>query len=358
MRSRCKFCGYHFKNNDEQICPECLTAREEDISCGQYTDDLHSHEEFDSRYRRDDSIFSRNDTFKESSESFIDEERREENKSRIAKIEKKINSSSSRTANTFSSFNTGYGNNGYSSANQTGRTYQNQNTNTLGRSGNSYNFNTSNAAPAKKGGCSKTIAVIIIVIVAINLIGTFLPTLFSDISDIFDDDTNDTYTDTDYYDDDGFSDYDSTVKMTDDGKASLTQNYYSGYYYSSYYYDDTEKEQFKVYNNSEFDYNSTDDFHIYRILTSYSLDAENISDHSVDKIYCIGYSADDEMLSRYDIDCDNTTFNVDLATEQLNFSPCLLCDADADYIVITVEFTNGTDNYSLDFTLDTEAAND
>lgn len=64
-RNKCRICGYHFKSDDEIICPECFTARDEDISCNSLSDDLHSHD-----LRADneqDGWFgqSENDTFKE-----------------------------------------------------------------------------------------------------------------------------------------------------------------------------------------------------------------------------------------------------------------------------------------------------
>lgn len=43
-RNKCRICGYHFKSDDEIICPECFTARDEDISCNSLSDDLHSHD--------------------------------------------------------------------------------------------------------------------------------------------------------------------------------------------------------------------------------------------------------------------------------------------------------------------------
>ena len=43
-RNKCRICGYRFKSDDEIICPECFTARDEDISCNSLSDDLHSHD--------------------------------------------------------------------------------------------------------------------------------------------------------------------------------------------------------------------------------------------------------------------------------------------------------------------------
>lgn len=77
-RNKCRICGYRFKSDDEIICPECFTARDEDISCNSFSDDLHSHD-----LRADneqDGWFgqSENDTFKEEKNDFVSEERKEE----------------------------------------------------------------------------------------------------------------------------------------------------------------------------------------------------------------------------------------------------------------------------------------
>ncbi|MBR1739428.1 MAG: hypothetical protein IJ737_03960 [Ruminococcus sp.] len=85
MNYRCKFCGYRFKDNDECICPECLTAREEDISCGAFAVEDHSHERFG------DGLFSagrNNDTFRDGNDSFLREERREESHTNAANYER------------------------------------------------------------------------------------------------------------------------------------------------------------------------------------------------------------------------------------------------------------------------------
>lgn len=39
----CSVCGYKFKKGDSNICPECLTSREDTMSCDDISADLHSH---------------------------------------------------------------------------------------------------------------------------------------------------------------------------------------------------------------------------------------------------------------------------------------------------------------------------
>ena len=43
---KCKVCGYKFQKVDGDICPECLSAREDTISCEDLSEEDHSHEEF------------------------------------------------------------------------------------------------------------------------------------------------------------------------------------------------------------------------------------------------------------------------------------------------------------------------
>ena len=88
MNNKCKFCGYRFKDKDEQICPECLTAREDDISCGIFGEDEHSHERFDADNFYDGRVV-KSDTFKDGKADFLKEERREENRAAAAKYERR-----------------------------------------------------------------------------------------------------------------------------------------------------------------------------------------------------------------------------------------------------------------------------
>lgn len=69
--SKCRICGYRFKGN-EDICPECFTARDDDISCRQFEDDDHTHGSGFSTDHESD-MYSE---FRES--SFVDEQKREE----------------------------------------------------------------------------------------------------------------------------------------------------------------------------------------------------------------------------------------------------------------------------------------
>ncbi len=73
MGNKCKICGYRFKSSDEAICPECFTAREEDISCGSYSANEHSHARSYSAGLRD------------TNESFVQKELREERRNEFAR---------------------------------------------------------------------------------------------------------------------------------------------------------------------------------------------------------------------------------------------------------------------------------
>ena len=68
---KCRICGYRFKGN-EDICPECFTAREDDIGCDQFSNEEHTHSQ---GY----PASSDNDIYEEFSErSFVDQQRRDE----------------------------------------------------------------------------------------------------------------------------------------------------------------------------------------------------------------------------------------------------------------------------------------
>lgn len=88
MNYKCRFCGYRFKDKYEQICPECLTAREEDISCGVFGEEEHSHHISAAELERESRLFSVNDTFKESRNEFLEDERRDEGRTSAARYEK------------------------------------------------------------------------------------------------------------------------------------------------------------------------------------------------------------------------------------------------------------------------------
>lgn len=87
MKKKCKICGYVFKDKDEAICPECFTAREDDISCYKYSHDDHCHNSYED-YKKYDKVSNRSDTFNDNS-SFIDQMKREENRDKFAKEEQK-----------------------------------------------------------------------------------------------------------------------------------------------------------------------------------------------------------------------------------------------------------------------------
>ena len=73
MGNKCRICGYRFKSKDEVICPECFTARDDDISCERYSASEHSH----------GSSFSSG--LRDTSESFVQKELREERRNAFAR---------------------------------------------------------------------------------------------------------------------------------------------------------------------------------------------------------------------------------------------------------------------------------
>ena len=54
-RNKCRICGYRFKSDDEIICPECFTARDEDsdLTLGDTISDEAAEEAFEDVEQRD-----------------------------------------------------------------------------------------------------------------------------------------------------------------------------------------------------------------------------------------------------------------------------------------------------------------
>lgn len=73
MGNKCKICGYRFRSKDEAICPECFTARDDDISCERYSASEHSHGR------------TYGGGLHETGESFVQKEMREERRNSFAR---------------------------------------------------------------------------------------------------------------------------------------------------------------------------------------------------------------------------------------------------------------------------------
>lgn len=68
---RCRVCGYKFKKNDPDICPECLTSRQETAECDDLSPELHSHE------KTEVPMFSQNNSGFDAQKE-LEEERKED----------------------------------------------------------------------------------------------------------------------------------------------------------------------------------------------------------------------------------------------------------------------------------------
>ena len=167
MNYKGRFCGYRFKDKDEQICPECLTAREEDISCGVFGEDEHSHQQYDDSYFSDNR-FVKSDTFKDGKADFLKEERREENRVEAARYERKNGGDINVEATPAPRF----------SANRQQYNY-----------GNNYTPINKTNAP-KKQGSGKGCGCIIMIIFIIIFISAAMPDAFSKIFDTIEDKIN------------------------------------------------------------------------------------------------------------------------------------------------------------------------
>lgn len=179
MAYRCKSCGYRFKKNDSDLCPECFTARD-DIGCTTFEEE-HSHG-FDA------SSSERN--------SFIEDQLKDEKSSVNTKIENYAAKENFRKAS--SSGMTGQTNSSYSSGNNNDGTYR-SGSNGMYRSGpftvkyktsgqnggfQGYNNNGSNQIKPLEPKVVKIIVLVVIMCFVLPIVISFITTIVSIVSAI------------------------------------------------------------------------------------------------------------------------------------------------------------------------------
>lgn len=218
MAYKCKTCGYRFKSDDSDLCPECFTARD-DIGCETF--EQHSHGKFTTAsVEADDFITEQLKSEKASAKNFS----KENNYSQAATNPR---SASSNNVYRRTTVNTGYSS-PYNNANPNAYSPQSVRTYSSG----SYNYRTyGNRVTVKtikpnKIGCIVTIFIIL---------SFFIPILFAFFSeymvDVFSDD-NEVYSEESVYDYDYYYEYENFDYYVSDpeyssanGKIfSLTQN--------------------------------------------------------------------------------------------------------------------------------------
>lgn len=357
MRYKCKFCGYRFKDKDERICPECFTAREDDISCGQYSDDLHSHEIFGDRYKRNDYVSPGNDTFKEETVSFAEEERREEQHSKFSKIEQIHKAEPTQTEFIPKSGDSVYNNtNGQSfgNFNMPNGNFPCQTVNQFQRLPNGFTIPSYNQNNRKKNsGCGVVVFVVIIIVIIISA------AVFSSIEGYVsehDDYGYDHYEEDTDYDDNGFSHYTGETQLSSYGNFSLEQDYYNAYYDDNKYIDEEKFSHFTLGDDSFDDSESGQvsyfiDEPIYEIYTSYTLDLTENRGVKITSIVCKGSTYSGEILSTYDV----LQSELESDTDEGNVTPILLCSGNADNIEVTVTVNCDGSEETFTFNLDTDA---
>lgn len=362
MRYKCKFCGYRFKDRDERICPECFTAREDDISCGQFSDDLHSHEIFGDRYSRNDYGSSENDTFKEERISFVEEERREEQQSKIAKLERMHNSQPIQTEfipqsgdsvyNTSDNLSSGNNNISYGG-------FPRQNVNQFQRMPNgftvpSYNRNNNRK---KNSGCSVSIIVIIILIIVVNVIVTIIGATVKDDHDYESYDYNDNY-----YEEEnkGFSNYTTETQYSSYKDYYLDQEYYNAYYNENMYLDDEKHALLQLGDDTSDDslndyVSSYLDEPVYNIYTSYTLQVSEGSKGYITDVVCVGSMYNGDIISTYTAPQSELMQYGDIMDDEINITPQMICSAEAEIIDITVTVNYDGEDEKFTFRLDLDS---
>ncbi len=361
MISKCKFCGYRFKDRDERICPECFTAREGDISCSQFSDDLHSHEIFDDRYSRNDYSSPENDTFKEERMSFAEEERREEQKSKFSKIEQMHKSQPERTE-----FIPKSGDGVYNKTN--GMPYNNnipignftrQNGNQFQRTPTGFIPPAYNRNNVKNNtGCAVVAIIIFVVVVLINIFMAFSDVSKSKYNDYDYDDNN--YDNEIIYENNNFSNYTTETQYSSYKDYYLDQDYYNAYYYDSTYLSEGDYSHLILGDNSYDDSESGQityfvDEPIYNIYTSYSLVVKEGSEGSITSVVCEGRTYSGEILSTYTAPEYQLIQNGDIFDDELIITPVLICSGKAEIIDITVTVNYDGQEEKFTYRLDVDS---
>lgn len=186
MAYKCKTCGYRFKSDDSDLCPECFTARD-DIGCKTF--EQHSHGKFTTASVEDDDFITEQlKSEKASAKNFS----KENNYSQAATNPR---SASSNNVYKKTTVNTGYSS-PYNNANPNAYSPQSSRTYSSG----SYNYRTyGNRVTVKtikpnKIGCIVTIVIILLFFLPI------LVTIFCEyMSEVFSDD-NEVYSEESVYD--------------------------------------------------------------------------------------------------------------------------------------------------------------
>ncbi|MBO5449015.1 MAG: hypothetical protein J5994_06765 [Ruminococcus sp.] len=378
MRNKCKFCGYVFKDRDESICPECLTAREEDISCGQYSDDEHSHGYFDDRYSRDSSVFSQNDIFKQEENSFLQEEIKDERKSKMAKLEAKERAEEKANRQfTPPSGNGVYNNYRNNVPTYGGMPFQRQNVNQFRRVGNMYSSNMGNttanfANRNKNPGCAKPLAIIIALIVIANVVPaiyTVFKRVTSEKSKTYTDIENDNDNDYDYDNDtdkpyqyfpdynyvidhEKYPDYNSFVPQEQtSGNKKMSLDYYMVKGVRLADLTDDERECLTMTNDEHNNANTDEGYAFaqdpdaqYRISAKFTISSEDNSDFiGFDSICCRSYDKYENLISTYTIPEDELSeiFNSD---NSVSVFVMTYCPAESE--IIELETMGGNSEYT------------
>ena len=377
MNNKCKFCGYRFKDRDEQICPECLTAREEDISCGVFGDDVHSHAKYDDLgFGADNSFFSKNDTFRDGTNEFLEDERRDENRTSAARYERNseryLRRADARRVKIpedpiyrQQSYDPGLSSKNAAGFNRQSGGLQSQN---AGQGANG-------TGPAKKSsGCGCLFFFAVIVFILVFIIGA-ADGLVSDITD----GSRDTKTSTSPVQTSGtvtkaqdssetekapkdFADDSNAVQYGMNNKFRIKQEHYSGMYFDPLELSEEQCRWFMVYIDDDYSPYSNDlGFGGYVINSSYSLylsdelkekiEEEDGFDVEITNVECAGYSG--YGLISIDMSPVNSGGYYDNGDDAYISLECSnFCLEYVDSIIMEVTVKVGEDYEQLNFALD------
>lgn len=319
MNNRCKFCGYRFKDKGEQICPECLTAREEDITCGSFGEDDHSHAVYDDRYFSSQT-YARNDTFRDGRAEFLNDERRAENRTAASKYEKRNGGDISMEMNSGRAQPFGYG-------------YDPQNIRPSERG-----YNPPANGQGKPNGCGKGCLVFIILMVILVSCFFYLADHPKAVEKLFG----------------GKLNTENTVQ-TEQGEMSC--------FFVSSVRDEidsdsedlntfTKKNLFLIENGEMVESSDASARKLYSYQCEFRFKYEDNSpvsrdDLDIKNVHCAAFDADDNIISSYDgFVSDKVLITVG---SQSSIRPTLLCDSECSRVVISIDAEFKGESVSYDF---------
>lgn len=315
MTRKCKICGYVFKNKDEVICPECLTARDDDISCDNYSKDLHEHKNFSYNDNFSSSFLDKDDTY-EDNNSFIENEKKAERNDQFS--------------NQVQQQATGYNN--ASKATNATPTF-NKNATTFKTYNFSNNFvNNINKPKPKKG--SKIFAVIFCIII-ISMISQFIGTFVEKKQ--YNDFKNNILSSSSYDD--------NNYEFGDDYLLRINSNYKKSEISSTENLNSTMKKT--ILKN----YNNVSEWKTFKSQMIIEPDDDSDESYSITSVECDAIDHDEQIISTTQGIVENRNVTNETNKTRIIYDCSLLYPSDAEKLEFTVTVSHNGEDEENEFTV-------